>query len=68
MEMRAEKHLIKKSLNAKAAGIIDFTATPDHKRASIAGVIVGEYDYISNIDEDDIKQAFELIFKEDKEK
>lgn len=65
MEIVFKKHLFKMSNNGKACGCIDFLANPENKPAHISGSIAGEYDYISSIDEERVKQAFELIFKED---
>lgn len=64
MEIATQKHLLKKTFNKKAHGIIEVVAKSDTKDIILYTWIKGDYDKLLNITDDKIKNAMEVLFNE----
>ena len=66
MEIITQKHLLKKTFNNKAQGIIEVVTKPETKDIILYTWIKGDYDTLSNITDDKIKNAMEALFDEER--
>jgi len=64
LEITTQKHLLKKTFNNKAHGIIEVAAKSDTKDIILYTWIKGDYDTLSDITDDKIKKAMEVLFDE----
>lgn len=64
LQISTQRHLLKKTFNKKAHGIIEVEAKSDTKDIILYTWIKGDIDTLSSVTDDKIKKAMEVLFDE----